>query len=112
MQMSGHSPPKMAGHANFRDPSPRGGGSYTALRMPRQSDFDMPNDDGSLPPSPRLRRSSRLARNDVSSDLPSRRQLTRYASGSGESDGFASCFFSSGPIGTLRFRPFGGIFCV
>ncbi len=24
MQMSGHSPPKMAGHANFQDPPPRG----------------------------------------------------------------------------------------
>ena len=35
-----------------------------------------------------------------------------YESGSGESDGLANSFFNSGPIGTLRFSPFGGIFCV
>lgn len=33
-----------------------------------------------------------------------------YESGSGESDGLANSFSSSGPIGTLRFKPFGGIF--
>ena len=35
-----------------------------------------------------------------------------YESGSGESDGFANSFFSSELIGTLRFSPFGGIFCM
>ena len=35
-----------------------------------------------------------------------------YDSGSGESDGLANSFFSSEPIGTLRFNPLGGIFCV
>ena len=35
-----------------------------------------------------------------------------YESGSGESDGLANSFFSSALIGTLRFSPFGGIFCM
>src|SRR6476469_5302547 len=35
-----------------------------------------------------------------------------YESGSGESDGLANSFLSSEPIGTLRFSPLGGIFCV
>ncbi len=35
-----------------------------------------------------------------------------YDSGSGESDGLANVFFSSAPIGVLRFNPFGGIFCM
>ena len=35
-----------------------------------------------------------------------------YESGSGESDGLANSFLSSEPMGTLRFNPLGGIFCV
>ena len=44
--------------------------------------------------------------------LPMRAYSYLYESGSGESDGFANSFFSSELIGTLRFRFFGGIFCV
>jgi len=44
--------------------------------------------------------------------LPVRVDSYLYESGSGESDGLANSFLSSEPIGTLRFNPFGGIFCV
>ena len=44
--------------------------------------------------------------------LTMRTEIYLYESGSGESDGFANSFFSSELIGTLRFSPLGGIFCV
>ena len=44
--------------------------------------------------------------------LTMRTEIYLYESGSGESDGFANSFFNSELIGTLRFSPLGGIFCV
>ena len=53
-----------------------------------------------------------MVRDAASRLLTMRSLIYLYESGSGESDGLANSFFSSGPIGTLRFSPFGGIFCV
>jgi hypothetical protein len=74
-----------------------------------------------LPATPTGRANARpMAGSAPSGDGAKKRLLTMrvyittylYESGSGESEGFANSFFSSGPIGTLRFNPFGGIFCV